>query len=109
MAAHGSTPSCAIAALAGATEIALVPIGGAPIEPLRRRYPYFSVARIAGAEYKGVVDTPAPGPEWVRRLEELEALARDGDGEAVVAALRDLVPTYQPDARWLAASVRARG
>jgi FlaA1/EpsC-like NDP-sugar epimerase len=56
-----------------------------------------------------VVDTPAPGPEWVRRLEELEVLAREGDGEAVVAALRDLVPTYQPDARWLAPSVRASG
>lgn len=54
-----------------------------------------------------VVDTPPPAAEWVRRLEELEALARDGDGEAVVAGLRDLVPTFQPDARWAAASARA--
>jgi TRAP transporter TAXI family solute receptor len=54
----GGVPVGAIAALAGATEIALVPIAGAPIEPLRRRYPYFNTARISGADYKGVVDTP---------------------------------------------------
>lgn len=52
-------PVAAIAALAGAAEIALVPIAGAPTEPLLRRFPYFSAARISGAEYKGVVDTPA--------------------------------------------------
>jgi len=58
-----------------------------------------------------VVDTPAPSAEWVRRLEQLEALAVGGDAEAVVAALRELVPTYQPDARWTqaaAAPLRAR-
>lgn len=54
----GGAPVAAIAALAGAAEIALVPIAGAPVEPLRRRFPYFGAARIAGAEYKGAVDTP---------------------------------------------------
>jgi TRAP transporter TAXI family solute receptor len=54
----GGVPVAAIAALANATEIALVPIAGAPVEPLRRRYPYFTTARISGADYKGVVDTP---------------------------------------------------
>jgi TRAP transporter TAXI family solute receptor len=51
-------PVSAIAALAESTELALVPIMGAPTEPLRRRFPYFTPARIAGAEYKGTVDTP---------------------------------------------------
>lgn len=51
-------PVAAIAALAEAAEIALVPIAGAPTEPLRRRFPYFTPARIAGADYKGTVDTP---------------------------------------------------
>jgi hypothetical protein len=51
-------PVAAVAALANAAEIALVPIASAPVEPLRRRYPYFGTARISGAEYKGVVDTP---------------------------------------------------
>ena len=54
----GGVPVAAIAALAGGTEIALVPIAGAPTEPLLRRFPYFNAARISGAEYKGVVDTP---------------------------------------------------
>lgn len=63
----GGVPLAAIAALAGAAEIALVPIAGVPIEPLRRRFPYFSAARISGAEYKGVVDTPtlAVSTLWV--------------------------------------------
>jgi FlaA1/EpsC-like NDP-sugar epimerase len=47
-----------------------------------------------------VVDTPPPTAEWVRRLDELEALATRGDAAGVVACLRDLVPAYQPDARW---------
>lgn len=47
-----------------------------------------------------VVDTAPPPADWVRRLEALEALAVDGDAAAVVAALRDLVPGYTPDARW---------
>src|SRR5262249_58658944 len=51
----GGAPVAAIAALANAADIALAPIAGAPIEPLRRRYPYFGTARISGAEYKGVV------------------------------------------------------
>lgn len=63
----GGVPVGAIAALAGSTEVALVPIAGVPIEPLRRRYPYFSTARIAGADYKGAVDTPtlAVSTLWV--------------------------------------------
>jgi TRAP transporter TAXI family solute receptor len=63
----GGVPVAAVAALAGATEIALVPIAGAPVEPLRRRFPYFSTARISGADYKGVVDTPtlAVSTLWV--------------------------------------------
>jgi uncharacterized protein len=63
----GGVPVAAVAALAGSTEIALVPIAGAPVEPLRRRYPYFSTARISGADYKGVVDTPtlAVSTLWV--------------------------------------------
>jgi uncharacterized protein len=63
----GGVPLAAIAALAGATEIALVPIAGVPTEPLRRRFPFFSAARISGAEYKGVVDTPtlAVSTLWV--------------------------------------------
>jgi TRAP transporter TAXI family solute receptor len=63
----GGVPVAAIAALAGATDIALVPIAGAPVEPLRRRFPYFSIARISGADYKGVVDTPtlAVNTLWV--------------------------------------------
>jgi TRAP transporter TAXI family solute receptor len=63
----GGVPVAAVAALAGTTEIALVPIAGAPVEPLRRRYPYFSTARISGADYKGVVDTPtlAVSTLWV--------------------------------------------
>ena len=60
-------PVSAIAALAEAAEIALVPIMGAPTEPLRRRYPYFTAARLPGAEYKGTVDTPtlAVSTLWV--------------------------------------------
>ncbi len=54
----GGVPVAAIAALATSVDIALVPIAGAPVEPLRRRFPFFSVARIAGADYKGAVDTP---------------------------------------------------
>lgn len=54
----GGVPVAAIAALAGAAEIALVPIAGAPTAPLLRRFPYFGTARISGAEYRGVVDTP---------------------------------------------------
>ena len=63
----GGVPVAAVAALANATEIALVPIAGAPVEPLRRRYPYFGAARISGADYKGVVDTPtlAVSTLWV--------------------------------------------
>ncbi len=63
----GGVPVAAIAALAGATDIALVPIAGAPVEPLRRRFPYFNTAIISGAEYKGVVDTPtlAVNTLWV--------------------------------------------
>jgi TRAP transporter TAXI family solute receptor len=51
-------PVAAIAALAESTDVALVPIAGAPIEPLMRRFPFFTKARIASSEYKGVVDTP---------------------------------------------------
>ena len=47
-----------------------------------------------------VVDTPPPSLEWIRRLEALEALAVEGEPAAVVAALRDLVPGYTPDAQW---------
>jgi FlaA1/EpsC-like NDP-sugar epimerase len=47
-----------------------------------------------------VVDTAPPSAEWVRRLEALEALAASGDAASVVAALRDLVAGYVPDARW---------
>lgn len=63
----GGVPVAAIAALAGAAEIALVPIAGVPVEPLRRRFPYFGAARISGAEYKGTVDTPtlAVSTLWV--------------------------------------------
>jgi TRAP transporter TAXI family solute receptor len=63
----GGVPVGAIAALAGSTEVALVPIAGVPTEPLRRRFPYFNAARIAGADYKGVVDTPtlAVSTLWV--------------------------------------------
>jgi hypothetical protein len=63
----GGVPVAAVAALAGAAEIALVPIAGAPVEPLRRRFPYFSTARISGADYRGVVDTPtlAVSTLWV--------------------------------------------
>jgi TRAP transporter TAXI family solute receptor len=63
----GGVPVAAIAALAGSAEIALVPIAGVPVEPLRRRFPFFSPARIAGADYKGVVDTPtlAVNTLWV--------------------------------------------
>jgi TRAP transporter TAXI family solute receptor len=60
-------PVAAVAALAESTEIALVPVTGAPTEPLRRRFPYFTPARIAGADYKGTVDTPtlAVSTLWV--------------------------------------------
>lgn len=63
----GGVPLAAIAALAGSSEIALVPINGVPVEPLRRRFPFFTTARISGAEYKGVVDTPtlAVNTLWV--------------------------------------------
>ena len=63
----GGGPVGAIAALAEAAEIALVPIAGAPTEPLRRRFPFFAPARIAGADYKGTVDTPtlAVATLWV--------------------------------------------
>ncbi|MCW5774344.1 MAG: TAXI family TRAP transporter solute-binding subunit [Rhodospirillaceae bacterium] len=54
----GGAPVGAIAALAEAAEIAMVPIAGAPTEPLRRRFPFFTAARLASATYKGVVDTP---------------------------------------------------
>jgi FlaA1/EpsC-like NDP-sugar epimerase len=47
-----------------------------------------------------VVDTAPPPADWVRRLEELERLAEDGEPAAVVAALRALVPRYTPDERW---------
>jgi FlaA1/EpsC-like NDP-sugar epimerase len=47
-----------------------------------------------------VVDVAAPSPDWVRRLESLEALAVKGEAAAVVAALRGLVPGYTPDERW---------
>jgi len=55
----GGGPVGAIAALADSIEIALVPIAGAPVEPLRRRFPFFAPARIAGSDYKGTVDTPS--------------------------------------------------
>jgi len=55
----GGGPVGAIAGLAESAEIALVPIAGAPTEPLRRRFPFFTPARIAGADYKGTVDTPS--------------------------------------------------
>lgn len=55
----GGVPVGAIAALAEAAEIALVPIAGAPTEPLRRRFPFFNAARVASGEYKGVVDIPS--------------------------------------------------
>ncbi len=63
----GGVPVSAVSALAGASEIALLPVAGAPVEPLRRRFPYFNPARISGAEYKGVVDTPtlAVNTLWV--------------------------------------------
>jgi hypothetical protein len=55
----GGAPVAAIATMAEANGgIALVPIGGAPIEPLRRRFPFFTASRIASGEYKGVVDIP---------------------------------------------------
>jgi FlaA1/EpsC-like NDP-sugar epimerase len=56
-----------------------------------------------------VVDAPPPSAEWMRRLEELERLAADGEAAAVVHALRDLVPRYTPDERWSATAAAAAG
>ena len=55
------------------------------------------------------VDTEPPPPEWMRRLEALEALAAKGDAAAIVAALRDLVPGYTPDERWGLSNATAVG
>jgi FlaA1/EpsC-like NDP-sugar epimerase len=54
-----------------------------------------------------VVDTEPPTAEWVRRLEDMERLAANGDSVAVVAALRELVPRYTPDERWRATAAAA--
>jgi TRAP transporter TAXI family solute receptor len=51
-------PASAISALAESTDIALVPIAGAPIEPLRARSPFFTPARVLAGEYKNVGETP---------------------------------------------------
>jgi FlaA1/EpsC-like NDP-sugar epimerase len=47
-----------------------------------------------------VVDAERPSAEWVTRLEQLEALAAEGDPAAVVAALVEVAPGYRPDERW---------
>jgi FlaA1/EpsC-like NDP-sugar epimerase len=52
------------------------------------------------SEVVRVVDAERPSADWVARLERLEALAVDGDPQAVVAALRDVTPGYRPDERW---------
>jgi TRAP transporter TAXI family solute receptor len=51
-------PASAIAALAQSTEIALVPIAGAPIEPLRVRSPFFTPSRVLAGDYKAIGEVP---------------------------------------------------
>src|SRR5262249_8762991 len=80
----GGAPVAAIAALADPADIALAPIAGAPTEPLRRRFPYFSTARISGAEYKGVVDTPTLS---VNTLWVVDARADEGLVYGITKAL----------------------
>ncbi len=50
-------PVAAIAALAEAAPIALVPIAGAPTEPMRARFPFLTRARIVAGDYVGVDET----------------------------------------------------
>ena len=61
------TPAAAISELASTIEIALVPIAGARIEKLIKRYPFFSQGRIAGEAYRGVGETRTltVGAQWV--------------------------------------------
>lgn len=80
----GGGPVGAIAALAESADIALVPIAGAPTEPLRRRFPFFIATRIAGADYRGTVDTPTLS---VSTLFVAEAKA---DGETIYGITKAL-------------------
>jgi TRAP transporter TAXI family solute receptor len=54
----GGAPVAAVVALADSIPIALVPIAGAPTEPLRRRFPFLTPSEIPSGIYKGVVETP---------------------------------------------------
>ncbi len=60
-------PTAAIASLAESMDIAVLPLAGAPIEPLRARYPFFTTTRLLGGEYRGVGEIPtlAVSTLWV--------------------------------------------
>ncbi len=60
-------PTTAIASLAESMDVAVIPIAGAPIEPLRARHPFFTATRLLGGEYRGVGEIPtlAVNTLWV--------------------------------------------
>jgi TRAP transporter TAXI family solute receptor len=69
-------PARAIVALAGGTEIALVPITGKRVDKLLKRYPFLSRGAIPAGAYKNenAVETLTVGAQWVVSAEVPEAL-----------------------------------
>ena len=55
------------------------------------------------------VQSLPPPPDLMDQISRLEILAREGDREAVLAALRDVVPGYAPSGRAVGVGVTARG
>lgn len=54
----GGYPAASIAALAGETDIALLPLAGPEIDALITRQPFFQSAVIPAGTYRGVAETP---------------------------------------------------
>ncbi len=85
-------PGKAIAELASAGKIDLVPIVGAPAEALRGRYNFFAPDRIPAGTYEGIgeVETLSVGAQWV--------VGADVDDELVYQITKAL---WHPDNRKL--------
>ncbi|WP_211250217.1 TAXI family TRAP transporter solute-binding subunit [Fodinicurvata fenggangensis] len=68
------TPTPAISDLAEEIPIRLLRLEGEPVERLRNRYPFFSVAEVMEETYEGIPNTPSlsVGAQWLvdARLEE---------------------------------------
>ncbi len=54
----GGYPAASISALAGDTDIALLPLAGPEIEALTKRQPFFQAGVIPAGTYRGVAETP---------------------------------------------------